>query len=122
MPNNMKKEQVELSEDYRRNAAKLIKFIEKRDEMKDLLKLATADKVADVKYCIAELDKIIERSEVILEMEYKICVLQKEQVGRYKKLDEVCDLIEPELIKYVTENNPEKLPELMEMLTGKKSH
>ena len=118
----MKKEQVELSEDYRRNAAKLIKFIEKRDEMKDLLKLATADKVADVKYCIAELDKIIERSEVILEMEYKICVLQKEQVGRYKKLDEVCDLIEPELIKYVTENNPEKLPELMEMLTGKKSH
>lgn len=118
----MNDETIELSENYKKEAAKLVELTDKREEMKSLLKLATADKVDGVKQAIAQLDNLIEQTENILDLEYRRCVLLKEQADQYKKLDEMCDLIEPELIKYVAETNPEKLPELMEMLPGKKSH
>ena len=111
-----------MSEEYKKEAAFLLERIKMRDEFAGLLKIARPEKLAELKETIARLDEVIDQTENILAMHQKKASLESRLDRDYEDLDATANIIEKELIEQVSKNNPEKLPELMEMLTGKKSH
>lgn len=118
----MNNEELKITEEYEKEAAFLLQRIKDRDELVGLLKIARPEKIPLIQKTIAAFDDVIEQTENILELQQKKSDFEEKIEREDEKTFAMMKLIEKELIEHVAKNNPEKLPELMEMLTGKKSH
>lgn len=106
---------------YQESSDKLLEIIARRDKMKELLKIAQPSKVADVRKCIADCDDLIEKTEKIMEIELELIEQNRDLVRRSKRMEAFLDVAEPEFLKYIAENKPEKLEEVKAMLSDDKS-
>ncbi len=108
----MSEEIDKIDEDYQEEAASLLERIERREEMRELLKVAAPSKIPAIRAYIAKLDKIIEETEEIMEVLVKKRRLQAELEQEYEELDKMNKAIEPELLAYLEKNNPEAYEKL----------
>lgn len=103
-------------ENYERESATLLELIEKREETVKLLKLATKERTAQVREVIAELDELIERTEQIVAMQYDLYLQRIDLLKQYIEAAEMTEKIQPELLQYLAENNPEAYEQLKAQL------
>jgi len=99
----------EMDDDYLEEVEKLMETIEKREEMLKLLKVARLRHIPEIRECIAGLDKSIEATEHILELQ--AAKLRQEKILE-EQLDELMtmtDQIEIEMREHLKKNKPEKL-------------
>ncbi len=105
----------ELDEQYEQYAVLLLERIAERAEMIKLLKMATPEKIGQVREIIADLDDIIEDIEEFLELLDKSRRLTHKTETSALKLQANTDIIEKQMRRHLAENSPEKL-ELFEAM------
>ncbi|MBS1792452.1 MAG: hypothetical protein JSS81_01290 [Acidobacteria bacterium] len=106
------------SENYRKNYEILLDLIERRDDLRRLLKIAQPQWIGPAREAIARVDDCIERTEVIMDLErqlYEETIKAEEEEAR---LAEMAEGIIDELRDHVARNNPEKLELLEAILSG----
>lgn len=108
----IKEEDLLNDEEYQKETASLLKRIEKREQMVQLLKIARPEKIPAIRECIASLDKGIEHTEKIMDLHREKFQLEMELEKQYVELDEMSRAIEPELLAYLAEHNPEAYEKL----------
>lgn len=113
----MADESYETTEEYIKNYEILLDLVRRREEMHKLLKIAQPVNIPKVQKAIANIDEGIERTEEIMELEREIFLKEQKLEKDYEELEEMMNLIEPELRKHVAEHNPEKLELLDAMLS-----
>ncbi len=118
----MNDDDVETTDEYKKEAAYLLKKIEEREEMVSLLKIAKPGKIADIQMVIARFDKSIARTERILELIKERYEQQAEYNLAVKETKTKAEKIKNEMIEHFAENDPEKLSEMLKMLGEDKSH
>lgn len=108
----MSDEELEITDEYRKESEFLLQRIKDREELVELLKIAHPSKIAEIRNSIARLDDVIERSEKIMEMHLEAQRLQQKADKDYEELEALTDLILPELLAYLEKNNPEAYEKL----------
>jgi hypothetical protein len=108
----MSEESYETTEEYQEESAKLFELLQRRDKMRELLKIAQPDKIAEVRRVIANLDSIIKQTEEIMEMIAKTHQKELELDKEYEELDRMNKIIEPLLLAHLKEHNPEAYEKL----------
>ena len=103
----MSEESYETTGEYKEETAKLFELIQRRDEMRGLLKIAQPSKIAEVRKVIANLDNLIKETEGIMEIIARKHRMQIEYDKQCEELDKTVDAILPELLAYLAEHNPE---------------
>lgn len=102
----------EIEKKYISESAKLLEFTERRAILVKTLKIAMPSKTKMVQKAISDVDKVIERTEKILELIEK----QKAELISLKKnedeLIEMMEKIKPDLLEQIAQHHPEKLAEM----------
>ena len=120
----MIEEAYETTEEYKEEIAKLFELIQRRDDMRALLKIAKPPRIPEIRQVIANLDGLIEDTEEIMEMIAKKHRLELEAEKNYEELNATYEAIKPELLAYLAEHNPEayeKLKAELEELEAKEA-
>ena len=104
--------------EYEQASAKLLEKISQRDELVGLLKYAAPARIADVREGIARFDKFIDEGERYVASRYDVYLKAIDLWRNYMELEKMTRIIEPELRKYIADNEPEKLELLDAMLSG----
>lgn len=107
---------------FYKESANLLEKIAFREQLLNYLKEAKPEKIREMQMLITGLDEYIERTELILEREQNLYNTRRAYYAQIDKHSELTDDIETTLIKLVAQKKPDKLPELIERLTGKKLH
>ena len=108
----MSEESYEMTAEYQKETAKLFEYIQRRDEMHGLLKIAKPSKIADIRKAIVRLDKLIRQTEEIMEVLVRKYHLEIEAEAEDKKLEEMYEAVKPALLAYLAEHNPEEYEKL----------
>jgi ribosomal protein L29 len=108
----MSEESYETTDEYKEETAKLFELMQRRDEMRGLLKIAQPSKIAEVRKTIATLDNLIKETEEIMEIIARKHRMEIELDKRYEELDKTVDAVLPELLAYLAEHNPEAYEKL----------
>ena len=105
----MSVESYELTEEYKKEYDNLLAKLKKRDELTGFLRFAQPKQIPAIREAIAGIDKYIEHTEVILEIQKEKFLAEKECEEADRKALEMVEMILPELRKHLAETAPEKL-------------
>lgn len=105
----------ELHEKNRKETENLLERIKLREEMVGLLKIAKPEKIADIRSAISRLDKSIEATEKIIEINNAIIRQKDEYTEQTIILSEMSEKILEEMREHFADD-PEKLEILEAML------
>lgn len=113
----MSVESYELTEEYKKEYDNLLAKLKKRDELTEFLRFAQPRQIPALRQAIAGIDKYIEQTEVILEIQKEKFLAEKECEEADRQALEMVEMILPELRKHLAETAPEKLEILDAMLS-----
>ena len=108
----MSEETYETTEEYQKETTKLFEYIQRRDEMHGLLKIAKPSKISALRDVIARLDNLIRQTEEIMDILARKFQLELEADREDEKLEEMYQAVKPELLEYLAEHNPEAYEKL----------
>lgn len=112
----MSDETLELSEEYKAAAAKLLQLTEMRENAAQILKFSAPQDVQEAREYLAKIDDCIESLEDYMESEYQLIILEREFEEAHAKLVEMSKQIDEKLPAYVAEHCPERLEEIQAIL------
>jgi hypothetical protein len=105
----MSEDSYEQTEEYKKEYEKLLAKLKRRAELAEFLKFAKREQIPAVRAAIAGIDKYIEQTEVILEIQKNKFLAEKEVEEADEKVLAMAEVILPELRKHLAETDPEKL-------------
>lgn len=108
----MSGKRLSTDEQYIEDSAKLLKFIEEREEYVQMLKIATPVKIPLIRKAIAKYDELIQGVETRMELLVELKEMEAKIDEDYENADLMSKEIEPELLAYLEKNNPEAYEKL----------
>lgn len=109
-------ETLERIAEYEKEAANLLERIRQRDEMAALLKIAKPSKIADIRDVVSRMNRGIEQTEVLLELDAEAVQQGRVMDEKYRHLNAMLDVVKPHFLKHIAEHQPKKLVELAALL------
>ncbi|MET0752469.1 MAG: hypothetical protein ABWZ66_03815, partial [Pyrinomonadaceae bacterium] len=94
----MSRKRLSTDEQYKEDSAKLLRFIEEREEYVQMLKIASPVKIPLIRKAIAKYDEIIQGVEERMELLVELKEMEAKINKGYENVDLMSKEIEPELL------------------------